>query len=162
MRRLTLLTLAVGVALCFAASACDDDDPGTPAAGGGGTTNTGTGGAGADSGCHGDADAWDQIQKTDIPCVDNSDCCVVFNSCLGEGQVVSADDFATAGDVWPYCDGECTLCLVPVVEVECQQGECVGFELPPDEDAGVFVGEDHCGVDDPVGPITTTGMFFSC
>ena len=173
MSRWTLLSLAVTAALCVTASACDDDEPATGATGGAagatttgggaaGAASTGTGGGGAASGCYGDADAWDQIQKTDIPCVHNSDCCVVFNGCLGQAQVVSADDFDTAGEVWPYCDAACVLCILPVVEVECQQGECVGYELEPDEDAGVVEGQDHCGVDDPVGPITVTGMHFSC
>lgn len=173
MRHWSLLTLVVSAALCVAASACDSDDPDTPASGGsagatqsstgaGGTTTTATGGTGADSGCHGDADAWDQIPKTNISCVHNSDCCVVYNGCLGAGQVVSADDFATAGDLWPYCDNECLLCILPLVEVECQQGECVGYELPPDFDAGALEAEDHCGVDDPIGSLTSPGMLFSC
>lgn len=172
MRYLLPTALVISVALCVATSACDDDDSDTTPGGGGsagattsstgagGATTTATGGGGTGA-CYGDQEAWDQIPKTNLPCQHNSDCCVVFNGCEGEAQVVSADDFAMAAQVWPYCE-PCVQCLVPVVEVECQQGECVGYEVPPDEDAGIYEGQDHCGVDEPLPGLTNLGVHFSC
>lgn len=162
MRYLLPTALVISVALCVATPACDDDGSDTtPGLGGSAGTTTATGGSGGTGGCYGDQEAWDQIPKTNLSCVHNSDCCVVFNGCLGEAQVVSADDFAVAGQVWPYCE-PCVQCMLPVVEVECQQGECVGYEVPPDEDAGIYEGQNHCGVDEPLPGLSDLGVHFSC
>jgi len=87
---------------------------------------------------------------------------VVVNSCLGQGQVVSAEDYGTAGSLWPYCDTDCVWCITPVIEVECRDGECVGYVVPPSADGGLEEGYSHCGVDDLVLTLDSPGHHFGC
>ncbi|MFO0550225.1 MAG: hypothetical protein U0271_17655 [Polyangiaceae bacterium] len=125
---------------------------GGAAAGGAGGSAGGAGGAG----CHGDSVAWAAITAEPIACTKNSDCCVVVNGCLSSVQVVHADDFATAGDLWPFCDTECNDCIAPVVNVGCVNGECVGDIDTMSSDDSV----DHCGVDaGPLVPINPNVAF---
>jgi len=161
---------ALGSALlCVALSAgCDDDESETAATGGGGAGAAGgaggttSGSGGNEPGCHGDADAWDAIEKESISCTKNSDCCVVFNPCTADGQVVGVSDFPTAADVWPWCDDECVFCAFPFIEVECVNQQCVGYEVeigtdPPDE-----LATPHCGEDDVVVGLPGPAMTFPC
>jgi len=169
---LMILGLAVG---------CDDsaDDDGTAGGdvGGGGSTSSGTGGstssgtggtAGGGAGVPdcgggtllGDPDAWAGIQKENISCTKNSDCCVVINDCLSEGQIVHASDYALAQTAWPYCQYHCAQCVPPFVDVACVDGICVGesTEWAGERD----MEESHCGVDDEPVDITVPATTFSC
>ena len=167
MRFSMLLTLAVGSSLLVAQLGCTTDDAQAEQTGPGGSGGTtaagGSGGAtGTGGGCYGDAEAWAEIAVDDIPCTKSSDCCVVFLPCTSAGQVVAAEHFATAVDVWPYCDSDCNWCVPPPIEVECVDDKCVGYELDPDPDAGLWEGTNHCGVDDVVVGLPSPGMSFSC
>ncbi len=168
MRGSSLVTLGVGALMLVASLSCDDGGAGSSTATGGsggagtGGTSSGTTTSTNEPGCYGDQAAWDQLQKTNIPCVKNSDCCVVMNGCLGAGQVVSVSDYPTAGDLWPYCDNECLLCMNPLIELECLDNECVGYDVPLSPDGGLENGQDHCGEDDVAPPLLTPGLFFSC
>ena len=131
-----------------------------------GTTSTGSGGSGGAGGgststgavCHGDPTSWTEITAAPIACTKNSDCCVVINGCLSEAQVVHADDFATAGAAWPYCDSDCNDCIPPVIDVGCVDGVCVGDAQPEDGTAGM----DHCGEDvAPLVPVDPA-LSFTC
>jgi len=151
------------VALICAGVACDGDE------GGGGTTTStsstsgtgGTGGGGGGEGCLGDPQAWNGIQKENISCTKNSDCCLVINGCLGEGQVVHASDYQLAQQVWPYCpDDGCVQCLPPFVEVACVDGSCVGEAT--DWNGEPNMEESHCGVDDEPVSVAQPATAFSC
>ena len=89
MRWMVLAAAGLSVPLLTLCVSCDDDGStsstggGAGAGGGGGTTTTTS-----SPDCHGDPTAWDEIEQSNIPCTNNSDCCVVFNSCTAAGQVV--------------------------------------------------------------------------
>jgi len=151
------------------ASSCDDDGGGSTAAGGSGaggqggaTSSSSSSSTGNPPGCHGDPAAWGQVQKDNIACVNNSDCCVVFNSCTAAAQVVGVDDYPAAGDVWPWCDDECLLCMYPPIEVECVDQRCVGYEVPDDGGANMDLRQPHCGEDDVVVGLPGPAMTFPC
>jgi len=176
--------MILGLAAGCDDSADDDEATGGGDVGGGGAgttssgttssgTSTGTGGTGGTGGfgnppdeCtepdqyEGDPEVWDAIQKENIPCTENSDCCVVINGCLAEGQIVHASDYAKAQVAWPYCPYECLECLPPNIDVACVDGICVGEEA---EWTGEMVsGTSHCGVDEEPLTITQPATAFGC
>ncbi len=163
-------TLVGALALILAPSCTEsDDDEGVGGGGGaaGGTTSSSTGGTtsgdggGGDSGCIGDQEAWDAIQKENISCTSNSDCCVVINSCLAAGQIVHVSDYEEAQQVWPYCDPvDCPMCILPSVDVACVDGVCAGETLDPTSGDGMD--ESHCGVDDDPVMVTMPATVFGC
>lgn len=66
----------------------------------------------------------------DNPCLADTDCCVVVDTCAAEAYVVTADEFAQARDL---ADDStlCADCIVPPVTVECVEGRCVGKAYNP-------------------------------
>ncbi|MBW2453945.1 MAG: hypothetical protein JRI68_05530 [Deltaproteobacteria bacterium] len=168
MRWMALLAVGVAPLMLFVGTSCEDSGGETTAAGGsgaggaGGATTTTSSTSTGSPDCHGDPAAWADVQKSNIPCTNNSDCCVVFNSCTAAGQVVGTDDFPGAADVWPWCDDECVMCMFPLIEVECVDQHCVGYEIPLSEDAGMELGAPHCGEDDVVLQLPGPAMAFPC
>jgi len=163
--------LVIAALALLLAPSCEDDQSGV--AGGGGSagggassssssSSSGASSSGAGGNCHGEQQAWDAIEKTHIQCATPADCCVVLNGCTAQAQVVSKADYDTAAQVWPYCDADCVLCTLPIVDVTCRQGECVGTELQPDVDSGVVEGESHCGQNDPNATFDMPAMQFAC
>lgn len=132
--------------------ACSSSNSPGGSGGTGGASSGGSGGAagsaGTDGGsCHGDATKWATITQGPVSCTKNSDCCVVINGCVNQAQVVSkqAYDSGAAG-LWPYCDNQCTECMLPAVDVVCKSGQC-GLEQLDPLDASTDKSADHCGVD---------------
>ena len=129
--------------------------------GGGGTGGTGTGGDGGATGGNGgtgglcpgermgDEAKWAEVTAGPFTCQKNSDCCVVFNGCLAQAQIVKAADFTTAPAAWPYCSDLCVACISPAVNVACVQGLCVGEEIDWSSEPPTELMQDHCG-EDPV------------
>lgn len=125
--------------------------------GGGGTG--GTGGTGGE-GCHGDEKAWAKITQGPFTCQKSSDCCVVFNGCLSQAQLVRATDYEVAKTAWPYCGDACAGCVAPAVNIACVNGACVGDEVDAEQNADLS--QNHCG-EDPVTVSTPTATtVFGC
>ena len=108
--------------------------------------------------CHGDSATWASLTQEPVACTKNADCCVIINKCLEQAQVVSAPNEAAAQAAWPYCDGVCTGCIEPVVDVGCVNGTCTGVRADRD-DASVPHGT-HCGTDD--NTVLEGQLHFSC
>jgi hypothetical protein len=128
---------------------------------------SGSGGSNGDGGsCHGDDLTWKKLSSGPFACMASAECCVAFNPCLGEAQVVSADVLANAAAYWPYCDSACKDCIPSAVDVRCVDGACAGFLLPM-TDPSSPLRMDHCGDDKlppppppPMGPMPE--QHFAC
>jgi hypothetical protein len=126
----SILSAVLSAALCNGAIACGSSE---------GTSE-------GDSECHGDEKAWAAITAKPLDCQQNSDCCVVINTCLNEGQVVLSADFEEADKAFPYCGDRCTRCIPPSIQVACVSGKCVG-EGKSDVGATDDFRTSHCGSD---------------
>lgn len=114
-----------------------------------------------------DLPAWNAIDKGDIACNTNSDCCVVANGCIAEVYLVHSSALALAKAAWgnscdPYGEG-CAACIAPKVSVACVAGTCQGVEL--DFDSSETPAE--CGTnlvwgDGEGGAGPTSNVGFSC
>ena len=138
-------------------SASSGGDGGSGGAGGTGSGGDGGGGAPA---CTGDAEAWDGIQKTDIACESHGDCCVVVNGCIAQAVVVGVNDFESAQELWPTCEGDCVDCFVPYLEVLC--GESGFCEAYADDVEFAPPASSKCGSDDPAPGNNGPGEAFDC
>ena len=145
----------------IAAMACSssDSEP-TPATGGsggstGGSGGSATGGAAGSStggsatgGAAGNARTQAAaLARDDIPCVQDADCCVVFDMCQNTGYVVaSGDNTATSTLLSGAPQDGCTNCIPPAIQVSCgANGFCTGVKV---ECVGSMFQEgmqDHCG-----------------
>lgn len=158
-----LVWAAFGLAAMIACAACGSSDEGGGSGGSGGASGVGgAGGAGgAGTACVGDAAAWAEASKGPFACAKNSDCCVVINTCVNEGQVVGADKKDAVKALWPYCTDACTKCIPPAIHVECLSGECVGYS-DMDINAPPELRADHCGVDAPPLMMLSPASHFTC
>jgi hypothetical protein len=80
-------------------------------------------------------------------CSDDSECCVVLDSCRSNALVVGARDFASVRALIDMAPADrCHACIPADVEVGCVQGRCVGAPISKGE-AGVPAGlrQHHCG-----------------
>lgn len=128
MRAITFGTVVFAAALL---GACGDDD------------GTGVGGTG-DHG--GQAESLGELVLLPAACVEDADCCVVYEPCQATAFVVRAEDFAAAQELAANEPQEgCVRCLAPSVEVRCVDGACAGFELPYEDPAYEASRLDHCG-----------------
>lgn len=142
--RLGLVGMLVGLVV---AQGCGNDPAtGTGDAAAAGSGGSGAGGAAGAAGCHGDAAAWAAITQGPIACTKASDCCVVVNPCVNQAQVVGKADFSGAPALWPYCDGMCTACIAPAVDIVCDNGQC-GLVAVDFMDASPDQSTSRCGVD---------------
>lgn len=91
--------------------------------------------------------------RGNVPCVTDSDCCVVIDRCINQALVVrSTDKDKVAALVSQPDPAGCTGCLLPAVQVACVSGQCVGtlvneFSSDAGVDAAVYMSltTDHCG-----------------
>jgi len=155
--------------LAAIAAACGSSTGGGDGGHGGTATLTQTGGSGnggsassssgAGGGCQGEMTTWMMLTAGPFMCTQNSDCCVIVNTCTNEAQIVSATNQAAAKAAWPYCENQCTSCIPPAIQVGCLGGVCVGQAVPlPDASSDLLM--DHCGAT-PVGG-TPDQLHFTC
>lgn len=139
MRRLHCL-VAPTLLLVALAGACSDDSSSTGAAG--------AAGAAGSAGAAGAADVRVQVKamaRDDLPCTTADDCCVVVDGCRATAYVVSATDRASAESLLSSAPNDaCLKCVTPAIEVGCQNGRCVGTEIPAST-APPTLRQNHCG-----------------
>ena len=87
------------------------------------------------------------LARDDIACTSDADCCVVFDTCMNDGYVVSARDEVEAASLLASADqSRCTACIPPATQVSCgPTGFCMGAKI---ECSGtLFQGgmKNHCG-----------------
>ena len=153
---LSVVAALTSLATCRSSGSDDGSGGGT----GGCVESTGGGTGGA---CVGDAAMWASFTTAPIPCTSDLDCCVVYNDCLGETQVVSADDAPLAEDAWPYCVQGCNLCCsAPAVAVGCILGECAGIPLDPYDFPYFALDANHCGNGGVWVPLVPGALHFAC
>jgi hypothetical protein len=77
-------------------------------------------------------------------CRDDSDCCIVTESCSAMAYLYSKGPGASGMPSIPPPPSMCPPCMQPAVQVRCDQGQCVGTKV-----SGVSSGplvKDHCGL----------------
>jgi hypothetical protein len=87
-----------------------------------------------------------------VPCVADSDCCVVVDRCINQALVVRAADKDKVASLVSGPDpGGCTSCILPAVQAFCDQGQCAGTLIdvfsPDGGNDGAYeaLTQDHCG-----------------
>ena len=85
-----------------------------------------------------------------VPCATDTDCCVVVDRCINQALVVRATDRDKVASLVASDDpGGCTACLLPAVQVSCDNGQCAGALVSPVADGGAdayaALSTDHCG-----------------
>jgi type II secretory pathway pseudopilin PulG len=99
-----------------------------------------------DGPCDGDADTWQGVIEAPLDCLDDSDCCLVVDDCLGQAQVVPAAILPDAAWSWPHCAGSCGGEPPPWMDVACVKGTCAVVDdggQPPDPQGPPA--KTHCG-----------------
>ncbi|MBN2573981.1 MAG: hypothetical protein JXP73_05390 [Deltaproteobacteria bacterium] len=77
-------------------------------------------------------------------CNDDSDCCIVVDTCNGTAHLYSLAPGATGPPSFPSYT-MCAPCVPPAVQVRCDQGRCVGERISSGVDYESPLREDHCG-----------------
>jgi hypothetical protein len=114
--------------------------------------------------------------RATVGCKTDSDCCVVVDGCINQALVVGAADKDKVASLVSQPDpGGCTGCLLPAVQVTCDQGQCQGALIDVySPDGGIEAGaitqltQDHCGsvagvvTTKATTPALTTQAIFGC
>jgi hypothetical protein len=78
-------------------------------------------------------------------CRDDSDCCIVVDTCINHAYLYSIAPGATGRPTLPP-SGVCNRCVPPAVQVRCELGQCVGTELSDGADLAGQLRQNHCGL----------------
>ena len=124
----------------------------------------------SDAGCSGGAcptDAAADVQR-DAPailmtptlpaaCTTDADCCVAMDDCLSVAYLVGTAEFSAMRESIANVNQHktiCASCINPSVQVECQNGLCVGETLPTKSTQSPLSAS-HCGFIDPLDGSTS-------
>jgi hypothetical protein len=65
-----------------------------------------------------------------IPCLQESDCCVVNDGCHSTAYLVASKDSSKVSSLIASADNStCTRCVTPMLQVSCVSGMCVGERI---------------------------------
>lgn len=154
---LTITTLLTSAALFVG---CGDETGSSTSSGS--SSSSGASSSSGSGACFGNETEWKKATAEPIACSTNADCCAIVNGCTSAVQVVGASKLSLAKANWPYCESECVFCTAPAVEVECLNGQCVGYQIPDEEMPSQDLRKDHCGVDGPPLMKPTPASSFVC
>ncbi|MBI5481234.1 MAG: hypothetical protein HY906_20415 [Deltaproteobacteria bacterium] len=89
------------------------------------------------------------LARDSIDCTMPSECCAVIDQCKVQVLLVSSTDRSAVEVLLGEApqDG-CARCMVPPVQVDCREGQCVAMELVSDATATTapaLATENHCG-----------------
>jgi hypothetical protein len=89
------------------------------------------------------------LASDSIECIVPTDCCAIVDPCKAQMLVVSANDRPTVEVLLGEASQDsCSRCLVPPVQVDCQDGFCVAAKLVNDGTATtdpLLATQNHCG-----------------
>jgi hypothetical protein len=99
---------------------------------------------------HPDVVAAEAAAPADYRCRDDSDCCIVIETCMEVAYLYSNAPGATGKPTFPPPPdpGKCLRCVPAAVQVRCDQGQCVGEKLTEGVDYNSALLKNHCG---PIG-----------
>jgi hypothetical protein len=90
-------------------------------------------------------------------CVNDSDCCIAFDSCMATSYLVGKTEYAAMNaSIASARSGSamCVKCMPPSVQVQCQEGICVGNTISYNPS----VYKSHCGYIDVSASDAATGV----
>jgi hypothetical protein len=81
-----------------------------------------------------------------IPCLQDSDCCVVNDSCHSTAYVVASKDTAKVSSLIASADNStCDRCVTPMLQVSCVSGACLGERIDFACSLPIPYPGNHCG-----------------
>jgi hypothetical protein len=83
--------------------------------------------------------------SADYTCRDDSDCCIVVDTCMDVAYLYSKAPGATGSPSIPPSTGLCVPCIPPAIQVRCNLGQCVGEKISTGVDYESPMRKDHCG-----------------
>jgi hypothetical protein len=87
-----------------------------------------------------------QYATDPIPCVQDSDCCVVNDGCHSTAYLVASKDSAqVASLVASADDSTCDRCVTPMIQASCVSGMCVGERIGFSCSLPMGYPGNHCG-----------------
>jgi hypothetical protein len=153
------------VAVAWALAACsstDSDSSGAAGTGAQAGSGAAAGAGGSAAGAAGAADSRAQAAtyaRDDLPCTQDSDCCVVFDSCLAQGYLVAASDKTVVSGLLAAADrSACVNCIPPPIEAWCNAGICKAVKITCTNSFPSDAMQSHCGKVSSLPSDCTTGQ----
>jgi hypothetical protein len=90
------------------------------------------------------------LARDSIECVVDTDCCAIVDECKAQVLLVSSTDRSAVEVLLGEASQDsCARCVVPPVQVDCQDGHCVAAKLVNDGTATTspeLATRNHCGL----------------
>jgi hypothetical protein len=111
------------------------------------SSDSGSGGAAGSAGSAGDKRTQAATYaRDDLSCIQDADCCVVFDSCRAQGYLVAAaDKTVVSGLLGSAEDSSCLKCIPPMIQAWCDAGVCRAAKITCTGSLPSEAMQTHCG-----------------